>query len=329
MYDLFQIAVKNIKDRWAALSVMTAAPGIFCLCFAGAILTTAAQEKAQPYELMVLPEGKTDITDEDIGKIYEIPGVRAVSAILKVPAGIKTGKYAAQLTLTGMDAAYLTDALAEGEVFPDSGAMPYIVLNDAARKQFSEDETATGDEMPGIDWLNAVFSLQAGESGRQITSKVCGILADNGEIQEPAAAISLPMAKKLLRDNGQSTDIRTAYVRVADIGRAAGVSKAIAALGLAVSNPNAELQDKWDVEGIKLRCLLVIGSLCLVCSAVSTAARRKIYEIEQKPALEMLRWMGMNERDIGRLFSIQSLFFFLLASVIGIAVIRFLYISIS
>lgn len=316
--DLFQIAIKNIKGKWAVLFAMTAAVGVFCLCFSGAILTTVEQEKALPHELIVSSERNTGITDEDIRKISEIPDVRAVTAILQVPVSIKTGKYSAQLTLTGMDMAYQTDALSKGGIFPNSSAMPYIVLNDAACKQFSEGEIGSRDEAPEIDWLNAAFSLQVVEDGRWITSKVCGILANNGETQEPAAVISLPVAKELLRKNGQSTDTLLAYVCVANIGRAVSVSKAIATLGLAVSNSNVELQEKWDAEMKEMRYLLVIGVLCLVCSIVLTVNRRKIYEIEQKPTLETLRWLGMNERDIGRLFSIQSVFLSLLGSAVGI-----------
>lgn len=318
MCDLVQIAVKNIRGRGAVLSAMTVALGIFCLCFAGAILTMVAQEKALPYELIVSSERNTGITDSAIGKISEIPDVRAVSAILQVPVGIKTGKYSAQLTLTGMDAAYLTEVFAEGGIFPDSSAMPYIVLNDAACKLFSEDDTAAGDEMPEVDWLKAAFSVQAAEDGRWITSKVCGILANHGETQEPAAAISLSVARELLRNGGQSTDTLTACVRVANIGRAAGVSKAIAALGLAVSNPNAALQEKWDAQGKETLYLLVISVLCLACSIVSAVTRRKIYAAEQTPALETLRWMGMNERDMGRLLSIPSVSLSLLGSAIGV-----------
>lgn len=318
MCDAFRIAIKNIKGRWAILSAIVTAISVFCLCFAGAILTTVMQEKALPYELIVSSESNTGITDEDIRKISEIPDVRAVSAILQIPVSIKTGRYSAQLTLTGMDAAYLTDALAEGGVFPDNSVMPYIVLNDAACKQFTDGETATGDEAPKINWLNAAFSLQAVEDGRWITSKVCGILADSGETQEPAAVVSLPVARKLLRNSSQSTDILTAHVRVANIGRAVSISKAITTLGLAVSNSTLELQGKWDTEIKEMRYLLVIGVTCLICSIVLTVNRRKIYVLEQKPTLETLRWIGMNERNIGRLFSIQSVFLSLLGSLVGI-----------
>ena len=325
MYDLFQLAVKTIRGRWAVLPATGVAAGVFCLCFAGAILTAVQQEKALPYELIVSPESNEGIADGDIRKISEIPDVVAVTAVLRFPVNVKTGSYSAQLTLTGIEAEYIQEKFTDGGVFPDNSAMPYIVLNDAARKQFSESEKASGDEAPEIDWLNAVFSLQAGEGGRWIPSKVCGIFSDEGgENTEPAAYISLSAAKELLRNSGQSTNYLIAHVRVSNIGRAVNVSKAITALGFAVTNANAELQKKWDAQIKEMRYLLMLGGLCLICSTVFIVTWKRTYRIEQEPALGMLRWMGMKHRDMGKLYALQSLLLFLIGSAVGIAVSIFL-----
>jgi hypothetical protein len=182
-------------------------------------------EKEQPYELILSAQGNTGITDSTIADILKIPDVKAVTLILQVPVAIRTGKYDAQLTLIGMDTGYLDGVYTQRAVFPADSVMPYILLNEAAQKQFTEDkpdtdqknvttETYTSEDRPvnanaktpEIDWLNASYSLISGEAGRSVTSKVCGILSDgDAKDAEPAAYVSLPVAKGLLRESKQST----------------------------------------------------------------------------------------------------------------------------
>ncbi len=320
--DLIKLAAKNLKGRWAALPVAGVAAAAFCLCFAGAIFTTVQQEKTLPYELIVSSEGAVKLSDSKIAEITEIPDVVDATAVLQVPVNIKTGKYSAQLTLAGVDAAYLKEPFSQGNSFPDSSVMPYIVLNDAACRQFLDGETAPGNEPPEIDWLNAGFSLQTGADGQGIISKVCGILTkeENDDDQAPAAYISLSAAKQLLRKSGQSTDYTAAHVRVINIGQAESVSKAIAALGMTVTNSNEELQAQWDAALKEMGYLIVIGVFCLLGSSVLFSARRKVFILEQERALDMLGWLGMKQKDINRLFLLQALTLSFLGIAIGLIV---------
>jgi hypothetical protein len=228
------------------------------LCFAGTVLTTVEQEKSLPYELVLPAESANRLSESTLSKISQLPDVIAVTPLLQISAHIKTGEYSVQLILTGIDSSYLNGVFKEGEGFPESSVMPYIVLNESACKQFSnknsetgpqmdasadissntlkssgtdadsksssssntstntgsnqstdsngnsgmnpDDNTATGKDTdaPKIDWLNAGFSLRSGESGRWIVSKICGILASDDKEKEPAAYISLTVAKDLL-----------------------------------------------------------------------------------------------------------------------------------
>lgn len=308
-FDLTKLAAKNLKGRWTALPMAGVAVAAFCLCFSGAILTKVQQEKTVPYELVVASEGTASLSDSLIAEISEIPDVEAATAIVQVPASMKTGKYSAQMTLTGIDAAYLEEMFLQGIIFPDSSVMPYIVLNEAACKLFSEDGKGAGAETPEIDWLNASYSLQTGVENRVITSKVCGILAEGEKEteQHPAAYICLSVAKELLRKSGQSADLKAARVRITNIGRMESVSKVVADLGLNVTNSNEELQARWDAEMKEMRYLLVIGAFCLLYSAALLSARKKVLTLEQKGALEMLRWLGMKQGDMNGLFLLQSL----------------------
>ena len=278
--DLMGLARKTLRGRWVALPVAGFAIGAFCLCFAGAAFTTVQREKAQPFELIVSAQGNRNIADDTIAKVLDIPGVAAATPVLPVAATVKAGSYSAELTLTGIDGAYL-GPFEQGGVFPQDSAMPYLVLNRAACRRFSNDtlgDEADGSDdgadvaLPAIDWMNAGFTVQMGDGTRPVVSRVCGILAGDGKEQEPAATISLPVAKALLRAGGQNPAVLSARVRVDNIGAANGVARAVAALGLAAEDTNAALQEKWDGQMKELGYLLAAGLFSLLCAAVLLAA---------------------------------------------------------
>ncbi len=315
--NLLSIAAKNLKGKWAVLPVAGIAISMFCFCFAGAILTTVQEEKSLPYELNIA-SGTTNLSDSIIAKISANPNVTAATPILEVPAVIKTGEYSAQLTLTGIDAAYIETSVSEGSFFPDDSIMPYIVLNEAACKMFANDEKIADDEVPEIYWLGTGFYVQMGEDEKAIASKVCGILSDDEETEEEqrsAAYVSLSIAKELLRQNGQETDYTGVNVRVKNIGSANSVSKAIAVLGLTVTNSTEELQSGWDADNKEMTYLIVIGAFGLMCASILLIAWRQNTLLKQRMAWEAMRWMGLKASDMRKLFAIQAI----LLSILGIA----------
>jgi len=356
IFELIRMASGNLKARWVILPAIGIAISAFCLCYAGVVLTTVGDEKALPYELVLSAEGAKSLSDKTLADIAKLPGVEAVTPLLQVSARVKTGVYSAQLMLTGMDPAYLQEGFTAGGVFPDNGVMPYIVLNNSACKQFSDENietepgsdtgagtnnnaktstgTATGintgtnttagnsneatADAPKINWLNTGFSIQSGE-GRWIVSRVCGILAGDDK-QEPVAFVSLSAAKDLLQKSGQSTDFTGANIRITNIGFAGSISQSITALGVNVTNSNAELQAKWDSELKEMAYLIVTGVFSLLCTTVLMAAQRKISRLEQKETWTMLQWIGMKKIDIGRLFLIQAMIISLIGIAIGIIV---------
>ena len=323
IFDLFSISTRSLKGRWVALPILGIAISFFCLCFAGAVFTTTGQEKAKPYELVISTDGTKSLSDSDLVKILKIPNVTAATPLLQVSAAVKTGKYSAQLTLIGIEPSYLNNKFSKGSVFPKSSIMPYLVLNLAACKQFSDGKNLAGADSsdtvdtPKIDWTNAKFSLQIGEDGRPIISKVCGILAGDDKEQVSTAYISLSVAKNILQKSGQKTDYVGTNIRIKNIGCAESVSKAMADLGLPAANDNVVLQSKWDIELKEMTYLIVIGIFSLLCSATLIAAYRKISILEHTETCKVLRWVGMKEKDIRRLFMLQALIISSLGVIIG------------
>ncbi len=322
--DLLWMALKNLKARFMVLPVAAIAISTFCLCFAGAVLTSVQQEKGVPCELEVLP-GAEQLSESTLAGIAAIPDVTAVTPVLQVPVSLQTGGYTAQLTLTGMDASYLTEDFAQGGIYSDSSVMPYIVLNKAACKLFTDEKssgngTTDEEEEPPVDWLNSGVSIQTGENTRPVVAKLVGILSADDEDQEPAAYISIASAKALLQQDSLSADYFEANVRITNAGYAESVTKAVTGLGLSVTDSNAATQDKWDTELLEMTYLILLSVFGLVCWALLAATGRKILLLEHEGTILALQWIGMKKQSVGQLFLLQSLMSVLLGSSIGIIV---------
>lgn len=296
--------------------------GMFFLCFAGAALTKVQQEKSMPCELNVA-SGATKLSDSAIAEISKIADVTAATPFLTVPAAIKTGDYSAELTLTGIAPGYLNNGFKAGGEFPAGSVMPYIVLNGAACKSFGSGKSgmwaAAENQEPDIDWLNAEFNVLPDGGEKPVISKVCGILSGEEEGRQPLAYISISCAKDLLRRGNRSADYIGANVRIKNIGCSEGVTKEIELRGLSVSNPGAERQREWDVEMKEIAYLIAAGAFSLICAAVLMAAYRKMFGLERKGSLQMLRWIGMKEKAAGGIFIMQALMISLIGDFLGIA----------
>jgi hypothetical protein len=320
--DIARLSLKNLKGIWAAIPALGFAAAAFCLCFAGAVVSTVREEKAQPYEIVVAAAGTQSFSGSDIAAITGIEHVVAATGVLETTATVTAGGYTAALTLTGIDPDYLEGRFSQGGVFPEDTVMPYIVLNPAACRQFSNGGNAPAQgEAPDIDWTSGSAAVQTSEEAKPVTSKICGVLAedeDAGEEQAPAAYISLSSAKKLLRKSGLSADVKTVWVRVRNIGCAKAVSRAIAALGLTVTNPAEDLQAGWDAKTKEMVYLLVIGAFCLACISLIFAAWREMSFLREKEAFLALRWMGMKDSEIRRMFAVQALMVSVTGAAIGV-----------
>jgi hypothetical protein len=307
--DLIRLTASTLKGRWTVLPAVGFAIAAFCLCFAGAILTSVRQEQSQPYEIVVsAPEGKA-LTDSDAAALAQLGDVTAATAMLEVPTTVMMGDTDVKLTLTGMDSNYIEGSYAQGGAYPASTVMPYIVLSEAACKALAPD-TASMAEAPTVDWLNTSLSVQMGEGIKPVAAKVCGVLKpddEDGETGEPAAYISLISARALLKQSGQNTGYGSLRARVTDIGHAESAARAVAALGLTVSNSAEELQAGWDMRTKEMTYLLVLGGFCLLGAAALTAAGRAVTLRQQGKALETLLWLGMKGRDASRLLTLHTL----------------------
>ena len=319
LLDLYRIAVRGLRSGWTIVSILGMMLGAICLCFFGTIWATVHEEKAQPCELAVAASSYAEITDQVVADILALDDVVATTGILEVPVTLKTGHYTASLTLIGIDPVYLVGDIVMGGLFPDNSIMPRVVLNEAATKQFIDSEnssSSSADNAPDINWLNANIALSAGE--KTITSKINGILTDIND--EPTGYISLSIAKELLRQQKLSTVYSSMAIRIRSIGYTQSITRRITALGYDVSNPNTELQTKWDAQEKEMGYLLITGTAFILCAVLLMAAVATGNSKEQKTLYQTMRWMGMSLSELKQIAFLQALYVGVAGAFLGIAI---------
>lgn len=312
--DLLQIAIKNIKGRWAIFVTFGIVISTFCLCHAGMVFVYIQQEKSASFELIVSTESSEGITETVLAEISKVADVKDTTPVIQIPVQMEIGEYRASLTLTGIKPSYLSNR----SVMPEESVMPYIVLNEASCKLFSKNnEEAATSVPPQIDWMNTKATIFMDEGNIPVISKICCILA-NKEDKEPAAYISLDVAKSLLKANEQLAIYQSAFVRIKNIGCAKNVIKTVDALQLTATNADIELQAKWDSETKEMLYLIVLGVFNLLYSVILLFAWRIMVTNEQQNTYAMLHWIGIKTKNIAEIFTLQIILITLIGISIGI-----------
>lgn len=306
-FDLLRLSIKTLRTRFVVIYVLLVMLGVCSIYFAGAILHTVIAEKAAPCELRVTPSDYKELSDGTIWEFMEVAGVLAATNRLDVPVKVTVGKYEAELTLVGVDSTYLDVYYNMGGVFPENSMMPWIILNKDSLKTFRDPTDTTkraSSYVPPVDWLNEGFSMSIGEIA--LVSKVSGIY-ESKETGD-AGYMDLEIARKILQGQGRDGAYTSAVVRIRNIGAAQNVTKAIETLGYTVSNPNTEMQERWDVLEKEALYLVLIGLAILIAASRQQKMETLHQEREKKDQFEALLWMGMTNTMMRNISRIQNLY---------------------
>lgn len=316
--DCLALAGRGLYRGLEAPSVLFTAAAVAAMCFSGAMLINAHSEKAKPCELFVTAPSYLSITEQTVQDLRSMTGVADATGTVEVPATVTSGDYTAALTLIGIDRDYL-DGLTytQGDVFPEDGAMPWIILSDTAAKSFVDPaDTAkrTASYMPKIDWLAADLSLDMG--GGAVFARVSGLFESDG----PAAYMGLDIAKTLLQSQGQPSGFTGARVRVTNAGAAGSVSEAILAMGYGAADPDGARPEKWDAMTREAAYLAILGAAGLLCSGMLRLTGAALHREEESRRADALRWAGVSRRVIRGLSALRGAYLDLTGAALGTAV---------
>jgi hypothetical protein len=314
--DLLRLSIKTVRAKFAVLYVSLVILGVCGIYFACAVMHTVLIEKTEPCELEITSTEYKALSDETIWELMEIPDVLAATNRIELPVKLMVGEYEADLTLVGVDATYLNVQYNMGGVFPENSMMPWIVLNEETLKTFRDPTDTTrraSSYVPPVNWLEDDYVLSLGEN--LLVSKVSGIY-ESGDVSD-AGYLDIETAKSILQEQGQTGEYSSAVVRIRNIGTAREVTQEVEALGYAVTNPNTELQTRWDRLQKEALYLALLGLAILLVASRQQKMEYLRQERRRESQFLALRWMGMTEKQIRDMRLIQNGFLCIIGVSLG------------
>lgn len=317
--DALGIAGRFALSRSSLLPVLGIAACLFCLCFAATALAKVRQEQAAPCELTVTAE-RVKLTPAALTLLEQTSGVMAVTPAVQIPVTLSAGDYAAELTITGLRGAYVRRPVRQGALFAGRGAMPYLVLNEAACRQFKKTSIDFSGKEPDLQWLGMGMLLRLDETN-SLPARVCGILTDDTPDDPPMVLADYETAQALLRTAGAPTDPQLAYVRVRNSGAAQPAADAIARLGFAVAMPDEGIQQAWAAGQKEASYLLLLSLACLLLAIVRMRGGRRLAFCRNQGMLADLHWMGLRQGTLRMVVRLQTMLVALLGCIAGLVLL--------
>lgn len=281
-----KIAAKTVpRCGWTAIVMLCL--GLYML-FPG---TQTAQrlytEKHTPFELI----GSTDDATIDLNTLSQIAGVERVSPILQVNCQLTYGEKDVSNRIDAVYASYLNVHLTDGTLFTNNTNMPYLVLNEAATKLFTEK-----DNEPGIA-VQEELLLKSGDV--ETKAQVCGIYQDESET--PHIYMNYDVAHKLFGVQFMGTKV---VFLLTNKGTVEGVSAKLRKQNFSV-NANTDTRLAWDLLERQTWQTFLVSAVLVACSAILTRENLLQERFSSKAEWEILLTNGMSVKKIEQMLLVR------------------------
>ena len=299
-----KIAIKTIpRCGWTAIVMLYL--GLYMLFPGSQAAQQLYTEKHTPFELI----GSTNSTTIDLNALSQITGVERVSPILQVNCQLTYGGKDTTVQIDAVYASYLNVHLADGTIFTDNTNMPYLVLNEAATRLFSEK-----DDDPGIA-IQEELLLKSGDV--ETKAQVCGIYQDDSET--PHVYMSYEVAHKLF--GAQFTRTSVAFL-LTNKGAVEEVITKLRKQNFSVS-VNTDTSLAWNLLEQQTWQTFLVSAVFVVCSAMLT--REKIVQEKRSSGGEhvVLLTAGLLTCEVEKIVPLRILIMesILMCGTLGIAVV--------
>ncbi|MBR1390749.1 MAG: hypothetical protein IJ567_04780 [Lachnospiraceae bacterium] len=262
------------KIAWKGISFFAFPAGVFWVLavFFGVIAwkngAGMCEEKQEPFQIQVTSE---NVDTDDIGRIEEIGQVLSATLVYEVPCTMQMRGGSAEVMLQGIDRTFVYGGTAQsflqGTVYEDETGMPYIVANESALKQFvRNEEDDSAEAVAEIDWTREPVTLMVGE--KKLVAKLCGVLANGDESEEPKLFISRSSARSLLAQGNLTNSCTTAWIRIKNAGAQEAVETRLLSYGYQAENIDEEKVRAWELTRSKITgeiIAAVISLLAFLC----------------------------------------------------------------
>lgn len=281
-----KIAAKTIpRCGWSAIVMLCL--GLYMLFPGSQTAQRLYTEKHTPFELI----GSTDDATIDLNTLSQIADVERVSPILQVNCQLTYGEKDASNQIDAVYASYLNVHLTDGTLFTNNTNMPYLVLNEAATKLFTEK-----DNEPGIA-VQEELLLKSGDV--ETKAQVCGIYQDESET--PHIYMSYEVAHKLFGVQFMGTKV---VFLLTNKGTVEGVSAKLRKQNFSV-DANTDTRLAWDLLERQTWQTFLVSAILVACSAILTRENLLQERFSSKAEWEILLTNGMSVKKIEQMLLIR------------------------
>ena len=297
---LFWLAARQWRRVGALFGAMILA-AVFLMGVACNVLLQIREEKNLPGELIV---SASALTEQQIAEISQLEGVLMATPVLEMPGVLLIGEEQREVTLRGVRPEYLMANLQTGDIFPENSAMPYLCLNEsmAAMLAAGEADPLSLDSAQPEELKLPMMAEILGETS--IPARICGIVQNRGQEEQPVAYLSYAAVKKLA--TGQAL-MPTAWMRMHDLGEEEQIAEALLQKGFFAYGANDALRLSWQRRR-ELCALLLLSAFLALCGACSIGRCHRRQEQAKREAQQealALRLMGASKGELGMLFAMR------------------------
>ena len=280
-----KIALKTIP-RCGIAALILLCLGLYFLFPASQTFLQIQTEKNTPYELTAT----TDSGSIDLNTLLQIEGMKRISPVLKLNSCLSMNDFELDCEIKAVYSSFLSLNLMKGTIYPDSSNMPYLILNKAAAKSFSQEHQTITVSPEDTVMMNA--------NGTDRKAIVCGIFDDGSEM--PTVYMSYDVAQKEYGHNGQTELI----FLLENKGAAENAVSALQRRNIHASfDPNLTLA--WDL--LQTQCWqTVMLSIGLLACAVSLICEKRAAETAKTQSeTAMLLLAGMTADAVDHVFPLR------------------------
>ena len=252
-------------------------------------------EKSTPYELTAT----TDNSNIDLNTLMQIEGVERISPVVNLNVTLSLEEYKLDCEIRAVYSSFLSLKFSQGNMYPDSSNMPYLILNEPAAKAFSHEYQTITVIPEDTVMMNA--------NGTERKAIICGIFDDGSET--PTVYMSYDVAQKEYSTGGQTELV----FLLNNMGSAEDVVSALQRQNIYASF-DSNLTLAWEL--LQKQCwqavLLSVG--LLACAAVLIREKRIIERTKTKSEISMLLLTGMTADAARKIYPLRIVMALLLCT---------------
>lgn len=280
-----KIALKTIP-RCGIAALILLCLGLYFLFPASQTFQQIQTEKNTPYELTAT----TDSGSIDLNTLLQIEGVKRISPVLKLNSSLSMNGFELDCEIKAVYSSFLSLNFLKGTIYPDSSNMPYLILNKAAAKSFSQEHQTITVSPEDTVMMNA--------NGTDRKAIVCGIFDDGSEM--PTVYMSYDVAQKEYGHNGQTELI----FLLENKGAAENAVSALQRRNIHASfDPNLTLA--WDLLQTRFWQTVMLSIGLLVCAMSLIREKRAAETAKTQSETAMLLLAGMTADAVNNVFPLR------------------------